>query len=118
MPIRSGLTSMLPIFFSEYYELGAVSSSIMCPATPEGTLASMLRKEIGKNEDGSVTTVTEQAGLPVSIGLYKKDPFADNTGCKFNDNDCIIKDGIDCFQKGIVYARNTMEPSKLTQQVS
>ena len=49
-------------------------SVVTCQATPGGTLAKMLRESIGKTNKGETRLVTEEGGIPVTLGLKVTDP--------------------------------------------
>ena len=46
--------------------------------------------------------VLEEGGHPVSLGLYKRDPFH-TSGCKFKDPECIFNGKKDCSLMGVCY---------------
>jgi len=74
---------------------GNVSSTLMCQATPGGTLASMLRQKLGQTPDGNTRLVMEEAGVPVSMGLKRNNPIKAE-GWRFDDGECMVDTKGDC----------------------
>ena len=80
---------------------GRIKGTVSCQATPDGVLAAKLREAIGHSNDGQMKLILEDGGIPVTAGLKKKDPFADNI-CKFGDDECWVKDG-KCNKMNCIY---------------
>ena len=64
----------------------------------------MIRRSLDTNDqaDGGRTLVIEDGGLPVTIGLKKRDPFR-TPGCTFGDPSCIVDPREDCSSQSKVY---------------
>ena len=63
----------------------------------------MLRDKIGSTESGGRRIIQEESGLPITIGLKKKNPFLQE-GCQYNNPECLASGDGDCGRMGIVYA--------------
>ena len=46
--------------------------------------------------------VIEDGGRPIHVGLKVRDPLRPK-GCIFNDNTCLVTEGVDCDRSGVVY---------------
>ena len=77
---------------------------LMTTATPNSKLSKELKEAIDKlpTVAGGRTKPIEKGGLPVSIGLKKKDPFRAE-GCDFNDDNCPVQDSQSCSTMGTCY---------------
>ena len=64
--------------------------------------------------DGRTKTI-EKGGLPISLGLKKKDPFK-LSGCDFGDKGCPINDEQSCSTVGTCY-RATCECSEYDDNI-
>ena len=79
-----------------------MESVITCQVTPGGKLANQIRKAIGTTKEGNRRLVQEEGGRPVTLGLKATDPFK-IPGCKYGDQDCMVKDGDDCGAMRALY---------------
>ena len=80
---------------------GETRSVISCQATPDVKLAEMIREKIGKASNGDRRLVTEEGGVPVTLGLKVIDTHK-KQGCQYNDKDCWVEDG-KCSEMGALY---------------
>ena len=83
---------------------GETTSTIVCTATPDSSLQSHIRRSLATSDqaDGGRTLVLEDGGLPVTIGLKKRDPFRSH-GCTFGDPSCMVDPKEDCSSQAKVY---------------
>ena len=83
---------------------GETTTTIVCTATPDSSLQTQIKKalESGEQADGGRTLVLEDGGLPITIGLKKRDPFRSH-GCTFGDPDCMVDPSEDCSSQSKVY---------------
>ena len=61
----------------------------------------MLKDKIGKTTNGDTTLVTEEGGIPVTMGLKATDPYKKEV-CQYGDNECWIEKG-KCSEMGALY---------------
>ena len=80
---------------------GSKRSVISCQVTPGGKLAKMLKDKIGKTTNGDTRLVTEEGGIPVTMGLKATDPYRKEV-CQYGDNECWIEKG-KCSEMGALY---------------
>ena len=61
----------------------------------------MLRESIGKTTNGESRLVTEEGGVPVTLGLKVTDPHKVE-GCQYGDQDCWVE-GSKCSEMNALY---------------
>ena len=81
---------------------GETRSVISCQATPGGILADKIRKAVGVTKNGERRLVTEEGGIPVTMGLKAADPFRTEEDCRYGDPECWVKGG-KCGEMGCLY---------------
>ena len=83
---------------------GNVTNTLTCTSTKDSKLQLALTETLRSGEQpiGGRTLVLEDGGLPVTLGLKKRDPFRVN-GCTFKDKKCIVSPNTDCSRQGQVY---------------
>ena len=81
-----------------------INNILMTTATPNSELATKLKESPNKQPQraNGRTKPIEKGGLPISIGLKKKDPFRIN-GCDFEDERCPINNKQACSTVGSCY---------------
>ena len=83
---------------------GDITSTVTCTATPNSSLQTEIKRSLASSDqaDGGRTLVLEDGGLPVTIGLKKRDPFW-TPGCTFMDPTCMVDSKEDCSGQAKVY---------------
>ena len=94
--IKGGLSA------ASWFLAGETRSVISYQATPGGVLADRIRKAVGVTKGGERRLVTEEGGVPVTMGLKSADPFKNQDECKYGDPECWVKDG-KCGEMGCLY---------------
>ena len=89
---------------STWFLKGDTTSTVTCCATPNSELQKLIKEYISKEKqaDGGKTLVLEDGGLPITLGLKKKNPFRVEI-CTFNDPNCMVDRKTDCSKQNVTY---------------
>ena len=87
---------------SSWFLQGNTAKVIKCQATPGGTLAKMLDKNLNPGSNKERIKVVEEGGAPATASLRRADPFK-MAGCRFQDGSCMVDAKQDCSQMGCIY---------------
>ena len=77
---------------STWFLVGETTGVLTTLATPGAELKNAISKKIGQTygQDGGFTKVVEDGGIPISMGLKRRDPHKADK-CIYNE-DCIVDD--------------------------